>query len=63
MDRPGKGSPKKPNGVSYLIRDEFRSHLTRAVKETFLACNTDVDSIYGGYTSKCQPMNVGINTI
>jgi DDE superfamily endonuclease len=52
---------QNPNGVTYLILDECRSHMTKEVKEAFQACNTEVDFVPGGYTSKCQPMDVGIN--
>jgi DDE superfamily endonuclease len=41
------------NKTSYLILDECRSHLT--------ACNTEVDLIPGGYTSRLQPMDIGLN--
>jgi DDE superfamily endonuclease len=44
-----------------LILDECRSHLTMAVRKAFADCNTEVDLIPGGYTSKLQPMDVGLN--
>jgi transposase-like protein len=49
------------NKISYLILDECRSHLTAAVRKAFADCNTEVDLIPGGYTSRLQPMDVGLN--
>jgi DDE superfamily endonuclease len=48
-------------GVTYLILDECRTHLTIAVRNAFTKCRTEVELIPGGYTSKLQPMDVGIN--
>jgi DDE superfamily endonuclease len=52
---------QQPDGVSYLILDECRTHLTAKVKDAFEKCNTEVDYIPGGYTSKCQMLDVGVN--
>jgi DDE superfamily endonuclease len=52
---------QQPAGVSYLLLDECRSHLTAKVKSAFERCNTEVDYIPGGYTSKCQMLDVGVN--
>jgi DDE superfamily endonuclease len=52
---------QQPDGISYLILDECRTHLTAKVKEAFEKCNTEVDYIPGGYTSKCQMLDVGVN--
>jgi DDE superfamily endonuclease len=49
------------NNITYLILDECCSHLTMAVRKTFADCNTEVDLIPGGYTSKIQPMDVELN--
>jgi DDE superfamily endonuclease len=49
------------NNITYLILDECRSHLTVAVRKAFADCNTEVDLVPGGYTSKLQPMDVGLN--
>jgi DDE superfamily endonuclease len=51
---------QNPNGVTYLILDECRSHLKSADKAAFEACKTEINFIPGGYTSKCQPMDVGV---
>jgi DDE superfamily endonuclease len=47
--------------VSYILLDCWTSHLTTAVKEVFENCNTELDLIPKGNTSKLQPMDVGIN--
>jgi transposase-like protein len=49
------------NRFSYLILDECRSHLTVKVKAAFASCNTELDLIPAGYTSRLQPMDVGTN--
>jgi DDE superfamily endonuclease len=49
------------NKISYVILDECRSHLTAEVRKAFADCNTEVDLIPGGYTSRLQPMDVGLN--
>jgi transposase-like protein len=49
------------NSIKYLILDECRSHLTVAVRKALADCNTEVDLVPGGYTSKLQPMDVGLN--
>ncbi len=49
------------NKISYLILDECRSHMTAEVRKAFADCNTEVDLIPGGYTSRLQPMDVGLN--
>ena len=35
--------------------------MTHDVKDAFLQCNTEVDYIPKGYTSKLQPLDVGVN--
>ena len=47
--------------MTYLIIDEFSVHMTTKVKKALADCNTEVDYIPGGYTSKLQCMDVGIN--
>jgi hypothetical protein len=47
--------------ITYLIMDECRTHMTGVVKRLFEECRTEIDFIPGGYTSKLQPMDVGIN--
>lgn len=49
------------NKIVYLIMDECPSHLTSRVRNAFAECNTEVDYIPGGYTSKLQVLDVGIN--
>jgi hypothetical protein len=48
-------------GVSYLFLDECHTHLTSKVKNSFEKCNTEVGYNPGGYTSKCQLLDVGLN--
>jgi hypothetical protein len=47
--------------ITYLLLDECRTHMTGVVKSMLDDCRTEVDFIPGGYTSKLQPMDVGIN--
>jgi hypothetical protein len=47
--------------ITYLLLDECRTHMTSVVKSMLDDCRTEVDFIPGGYTSKLQPMDVGIN--
>jgi hypothetical protein len=49
------------DGVTYLILDECRTHLTGRVRCAFLTHRTEVDYIPGGYTSKLQMLDVGVN--
>jgi DDE superfamily endonuclease len=51
------------NGIewAYLLLDECTVHLTDAVKEALARNNTDLDYIVPGYTSKLQPLDVGVN--
>jgi DDE superfamily endonuclease len=51
----------KDKQQTYLILDECCTHLTKSVRNAFTACKTEVGLIPGGYTSKLQPMDVGIN--
>jgi hypothetical protein len=48
-------------GMTYMILDEAASHMTRNVREAIAQCNTEIDFIPGGYTSKLQVLDVGIN--
>jgi DDE superfamily endonuclease len=46
----------------YLIMDECPSHLLMSnVCKAFADCRTEVDYIPGGYTSRLQVLDVGIN--
>lgn len=49
------------DGPKLLILDECPSHLTRAVRMALCLCNTELEVIPGGYTSKLQVMDVGLN--
>jgi DDE superfamily endonuclease len=51
------------NGIewAYLLVDESTVHLTIAVKEALTRNNTEFDYIVPGYTSKLQPLDVGVN--
>ena len=48
-------------GMTYLILDEFSAHMTQRVLRAIESCNTVLDFIIGGYTSKLQPLDVGVN--
>jgi DDE superfamily endonuclease len=47
--------------VKYLISGECCSHFTATVRKYFVECTTEVDLFPAGYTSKLQPMDVGLN--
>ena len=49
------------DGIKLLLLDEAISHMTAPVKQTFTHTNTIVEFIPGGYTSKLQAMDVGVN--
>jgi hypothetical protein len=51
------------NGItfSYLLLDVCRVHMTARSKDALLAANIECDYIPAGYTSKLQPLDVGIN--
>ena len=46
---------------TYLIMDEFSVHLMAECVNAIQDCGTEVDFILGGYTSKLQVLDVGIN--
>ena len=48
-------------GTTYLILDEFSAHMTAKVQRTIESCGTILDFIIAGYTSKLQPLDVGVN--
>jgi DDE superfamily endonuclease len=48
-------------GMTYLLMDEFSSHMTAKVKMAIYACNSEIDFIIAGYTSKLQVLDVGLN--
>jgi DDE superfamily endonuclease len=45
----------------YLLLDEYKVHMTSRVHDALALCNTEVDILPGGYTSRLQPMDVGLN--
>jgi hypothetical protein len=49
-------------GTTYLLMDKFSSHMMDKVRMAMYACNTEIDFVPGGYTSKLQVvMDVGLN--
>ena len=40
------------NNITYLILDECQTHLTTKVRAAFVECNTEIELIPAGYTSK-----------
>jgi DDE superfamily endonuclease len=47
--------------LAYQLLDEFPVHLTSKVGTVFVELNTEIEVIPGGYTSKLQVLDVGIN--
>lgn len=52
---------EKRVGPKMLIIDEFRAHMTGNVRRAIEECDTFLEFIPGGYTSKLQVMDVGLN--
>ena len=46
---------------TYLLMDEFSVHSTASCSNQIKGCGTTIDYILGGYTSKLQVMDVGVN--
>lgn len=46
---------------TYLLMDEFAVHLMAHCVNRIQDCGTEVDFILGGYTSKLQVLDVGVN--
>jgi hypothetical protein len=44
-----------------LILDEFSAHMTDEVRRAYAACGTFLELVPGGYTSRLQVMDVGVN--
>jgi hypothetical protein len=44
-----------------LILDEFSAHMTDEVRRAYAECGTFLELVPGGYTSRLQVMDVGIN--
>ena len=49
------------NKASLLIMDKFAGHMVGKVVDALGDCGTDLEFIVGGYTSKLQVLDVGIN--
>jgi DDE superfamily endonuclease len=47
--------------IYYLMLDSCTIHMTVKVRQAFIECNTEVDSIPPSYTSKLQMLDVGVN--
>jgi len=48
-------------GPTYLLMDEFSVHMMSECVNSIQDCGTEVDFVLGGYTSKLQVIDVGIN--
>jgi hypothetical protein len=48
-------------GPTMLILDEFTAHMTHEVRKKIADCGTHLEFIPGGYTSRLQVMDVGLN--
>jgi hypothetical protein len=46
---------------TYLLMDEFSVHLMTECVNSIQDCGTEVDFVLGGYTSKLQVLDVGVN--
>ena len=46
---------------TYLLMDEFLVHLMTSYCNAINECGSEVDYILGGYTSRLQVMDVGVN--
>ena len=46
---------------TYLLMDEFSVHLVTSCCNAIKECGSEVDYILGGYTSRLQVMDVGVN--
>jgi transposase-like protein len=46
---------------TYLMMDEFSVHLMQECVDPIRECGTEIDFILGGYTSKLQILDVGVN--
>ena len=46
---------------TYLLMDEFSAHLMASCSNQIKGCGTTIEYILGGYTSKLQMMDVGVN--
>lgn len=48
-------------GPTMLILDEFTAHMTHEVRKRIADCGTHLEFVPGGYTSRLQVMDVGLN--
>lgn len=46
---------------AYLLIDECKVHMTARVRDCFVDNKTETDYVPAGYTSKLQPLDVGVN--
>jgi DDE superfamily endonuclease len=51
----------KQDAKCLLLLDEFQVHITANVNKAFDDCNTAVEYVPPGYTSKLQACDIGIN--
>jgi DDE superfamily endonuclease len=51
----------KDKQQTYLILDKCHRHLTEPLRNAIVACQTEIELMSGGYSSKLQPVDVGIN--
>jgi DDE superfamily endonuclease len=49
--------------MTYLLMDEFSVHLIASCSNQIKGCETTIDYIIGGYTSKFQVIDVGFNKL
>jgi hypothetical protein len=61
IDKVWKPHTTTIGSLTYLLLDECTVHMTDSVREAFTSCNTCIDFIPGGHTSKLQPMDLGVN--
>ena len=47
--------------MTYLLKDEFSVHLMASCSNQIKGFGSTIDYILGGYTSKLQEMDVGVN--
>jgi hypothetical protein len=62
VERTWKPWAATKTGTTYLLIDKFASHMTDKVRTAIVyPCDTEIDFIFGGYTSKVPVMDVGLN--
>jgi hypothetical protein len=48
-------------GTTYLLMDEFASHMLAKVKMVIYTCNSKINFIIAGYICKLQVLDVGLD--